>query len=113
MSAGVLVLHPWWGLNDDVRGYVERLRGEGYKVGTPDLYHGRVATTVDGAKALMVELGQNSKGAMTEIDEALTKLSAQADRGGARLEHGSGVRLAARCGTRRRRSGPRRVLRIR
>ena len=80
MSAGVLVLHPWWGLNDDVRGYAELLRGKGYKVGTPDLYHGRVATTIDGAKALMVELGQNSKGAMTEIDEALTKLSAQADR---------------------------------
>jgi carboxymethylenebutenolidase len=80
MSAGVLVLHPWWGLNDDVRGYAERLRGEGYKVGAPDLYQGRVATTIDGAKALMVELGQNSKGAMTEINEALTKLSAQADR---------------------------------
>ncbi len=80
MTAGVLLLHPWWGLNDDVRAYAERLRGEGYQVATPDLYHGRVATTIDGAKALMVELGQNSKSAMTEVDEALTKLSAQADR---------------------------------
>jgi len=52
MSAGVLVLHPWWGLNDDVRAYAERLRGEGYQVATPDLYHGRVATTIDAAKAL-------------------------------------------------------------
>ena len=34
MTAGVLVLHPWWGLNDDVRAYAERLRREGYQVAT-------------------------------------------------------------------------------
>jgi len=78
VSAGVLALHPWWGLSDDVRAYAERLRGEGYKVATPDLYHGRVATTIDGAKALMGGLDQKS--AMTETEEALTKLSAQAER---------------------------------
>src|SRR6266540_4311179 len=78
VSPGVLVLHPWWGLNDDVRAYAERLRGEGYEVASPDLYHGRVATTIDGAKALMKEL--DSKRAMSEIEEALSKLSAQADR---------------------------------
>ena len=80
MSAGVLVLHPWWGLNDDVRAYAERLRGEGYQVATPDLYHGRVATTIEAAKSLSGEVGQNWKSAMTEIEEALEKLSAQADR---------------------------------
>lgn len=80
MSSGVLVLHPWWGLNDDVRSYAERLRGEGYKVATPDLYHGRVATTIDAAMPLRDELDQNWKGAMTEIEEALSKLSAEADR---------------------------------
>jgi carboxymethylenebutenolidase len=80
MSAGVLVLHPWWGLNDDVRAYAERLRGEGYQVATPDLYHGRVATTIDAAKALVGELDKDWKRAMTEIQEEHTKLSAQADR---------------------------------
>ncbi|HUG07076.1 MAG TPA: dienelactone hydrolase family protein [Candidatus Limnocylindria bacterium] len=80
MSAGVLVLHPWWGLNQDVLACAERLRREGYSVVAPDLYHGRVATTIDEAKALMTELGQNSKGAMTEVSEALTKLGAEADR---------------------------------
>jgi carboxymethylenebutenolidase len=80
MSAGVLVLHPWWGLNDDVRAYAERLRGEGYQVMTPDLYHGRVATTIDAAKALVGELDKDWKRAMTEVQEAHTKLSAQADR---------------------------------
>lgn len=80
MSAGVLVLHPWWGLNDDVRSYAERLRGEGYQVATPDLYHGRVATTIDAATPRRDELDQNWLRAMSDIEEALSKLSAHADR---------------------------------
>lgn len=80
MSAGVLVLHPWWGLNDDVRAYAERLRGEGYQVATPDLFHGRVATTIEAAKSLSGEVSKNWQSAMTEIEEAFEKLSPQADR---------------------------------
>ena len=80
MSAGVLVLHPWWGLNDDVRAYAERLRGEGYQVATPDLYNGRVATTIEAAKALQGPLSKDWKRAMTEVEEAFEQLSAQADR---------------------------------
>jgi carboxymethylenebutenolidase len=79
MNAGVLVLHPWWGLNDDVRAYAERLRSEGYQIATPDLYHGRVATTIEAAKALSGEVSKNWQSAMTEIEEAFSKLSAQAD----------------------------------
>jgi carboxymethylenebutenolidase len=78
VSAGVLVLHPWWGLNDDVRAAGERLRREGYQVATPDLFHGRVATTSEAAKTLSGEVSKNWKSAMTEIEEALEKL--QADR---------------------------------
>jgi carboxymethylenebutenolidase len=78
VSAGVLVLHPWWGLNDDVRAAGERLRREGYQVATPDLFHGRVATTIEAAKTLSGEVSKNWKSAMTEIEEALEKL--QADR---------------------------------
>lgn len=80
MTAGVLVLHPWWGLNDDVRAYAERLRGQGYQVATPDLYHGRVATTIEAAKALQGPLSKDWKRAMSEIVDAHTKLSAQAER---------------------------------
>lgn len=76
MSAGVLVLHPWWGLNDDVRAAGERLRGEGYQVATPDLFGGRVATTIEDAKTLSGEVSKNWKSAMTEIEEAFGKLQA-------------------------------------
>ena len=78
MTAGVLVLHPWWGLNEDVRASAERLRREGYEVAAPDLFHGRVATTRDEAKALSGAVGKDWKGTMTEIEAALEKL--QADR---------------------------------
>ena len=52
--AGVLVLHAWWGLNDDVRAYARRLVSEGFTVETPDLYGaGRTATEIPAAEALM------------------------------------------------------------
>jgi carboxymethylenebutenolidase len=80
VKAGVLVLHPWWGLNNDVRASAQRLRGEGYEVATPDLFGGRVATTIEEAKTLSGEVSKNSGRAMSEVAEAHTKLSAQADR---------------------------------
>ena len=76
MTAGVLVLHPWWGLNADVRASAERLRREGYEVASPDLFHGRVATTRDEAQALSGEVSKDWKSTMTEIEAALEKLSA-------------------------------------
>jgi carboxymethylenebutenolidase len=78
MTAGVLVLHPWWGLNEDVRASAERLRREGYEVPAPDLFHGRVATTRDEAQALSGEVSKDWESTMTEIEAALEKL--QADR---------------------------------
>lgn len=51
-AAGVLVLHPWWGLNDDVVAYADRLAGEGFAVDAPDMFGGQVATTVEDAERL-------------------------------------------------------------
>lgn len=76
----MLVMHPWWGLNDDVRACADRLRGEGYQVATPDLYHGRVASTIDAAKPLQQEVSKDWERAMREVEDEHTKLSARADR---------------------------------
>jgi carboxymethylenebutenolidase len=51
-APGVVVFHPWWGLNDDVVAYVERLAATGFTVVAPDMFGGAVATTIDGADAL-------------------------------------------------------------
>jgi len=52
-AAGVVVFHPWWGLNDDVVAYADRLAAAGFAVVAPDLFGGRVATTIEEAEGLM------------------------------------------------------------
>jgi carboxymethylenebutenolidase len=51
-AGGVVVFHAWWGLNDDVVAYADRLAGAGFAVVAPDLFGGEVATTVEDAERL-------------------------------------------------------------
>ena len=50
--AGLIVVHEWWGLNDNIRRMADRLAGEGYRVLAVDLYAGMVATRPDSAMGL-------------------------------------------------------------
>lgn len=50
---GVLVLHAWWGLNEDFRDVCDRLAGEGFVALAPDLFHGKMAATIAEAEALV------------------------------------------------------------
>ncbi len=72
-GTGLLVLHPWWGLNDTMKSFCERLAAEGYVVFAPDLYHGKIATTIEGAVALSQEL--NGEQAKVDISDAVEFLS--------------------------------------
>lgn len=84
--SGVMLLHAWWGLNDDVRASAKRLRDLGFTVETPDLYGGgRTADTIAGAKVLQEELERTwpdaSPGtalgrARATVDEAAARLAA-------------------------------------
>lgn len=51
-TAGVVALHPWWGLNEDVIAFTERLAKAGFAVVAPDMFGGEIATTVEGAERL-------------------------------------------------------------
>lgn len=53
--AGVVVLHAWWGLNDDVIAYADRLVDAGFAVLAPDMFRGEVATTPEDAERLSQE----------------------------------------------------------
>ncbi len=48
---GVVVIHEWWGLNDNIKHWTDRLAAEGYAALAVDLYGGTVATTSDEAMA--------------------------------------------------------------
>lgn len=50
-APGVLVLHPWWGLNNDIKAVCDRLAEAGFVALAPDLYNGRIATTIPEAEA--------------------------------------------------------------
>ena len=50
---GLIVIHEWWGLNDNIRTTTRRLAGEGYRVLAVDLYGGAVGETPEEARDLM------------------------------------------------------------
>lgn len=56
LKPGVVVFHPWWGLNNDVMSYADRLAAAGFSVVAPDLARGLLATTVEAATALATGL---------------------------------------------------------
>jgi carboxymethylenebutenolidase len=52
-GSGILVLHAWWGLKPFFKQTCDQLAVQGFTAFAPDLYQGRIATTIDEAKALM------------------------------------------------------------
>jgi carboxymethylenebutenolidase len=48
---GVVVIHEWWGVNDQIQAIAQRWAAEGFVVVVPDLYHGHVVPIHDGAAA--------------------------------------------------------------
>lgn len=74
---GVLVLHAWWGLNDTLKAFCDKLAENGFTAFAPDLYHGKIAETIPEAEALGSALDENYQQARAEIAEATKYLSAQ------------------------------------
>lgn len=77
---GVLVLHPWWGLNQTIKDCCKRLARAGFTAFAPDLYHGQIADTIPGAEALAQSL--DDQRAMADIAEAVNYLEGRASQGG-------------------------------
>jgi carboxymethylenebutenolidase len=54
----ITVIHEWWGLNDNIKHWTDRLAADGYAAVAVDLYGGVVATTPDDAMASMKAVDQ-------------------------------------------------------
>jgi carboxymethylenebutenolidase len=55
-GAPVLLLHPWWGLNQAIRDLADRLAGDGFTVAAPDMFEGTILTTKGDAEAHLKSL---------------------------------------------------------
>lgn len=62
-AAAVLLVHEWWGLNDQIKSVAAKLADEGYVALAVDLYDGKVATDAGDARSYM---GQVNGGEATD-----------------------------------------------
>ena len=52
-APSVIMIHEWWGLNDNIKAMADKLAAQGYNVLAVDLYRGTSATTPDDAMKTM------------------------------------------------------------
>jgi carboxymethylenebutenolidase len=73
---GLIVIHEWWGLNDNIEMMTRRLAGEGYMALAVDLF-GQVATTPEQARAQVQAAAQMPQNLEDNIRQAYQYLSEQ------------------------------------
>lgn len=73
----VVVIHEWWGLNDQVKEEARRLAAEGYLTLAVDLYRGRVASSPEEAHELSRGLPEDR--AARDLQAAFNFLAARPD----------------------------------
>jgi carboxymethylenebutenolidase len=56
---GIVVIHEWWGLNDQIKGVADRFAEQGFVAIAPDLYRGKIGTDAGLAHELMRGLNEN------------------------------------------------------
>lgn len=71
---GIIMIHEWWGLNDNIKEMADKLASHGYVVLAVDLYDGDVVTTSEQARELITtfdsEYGiQNMNSAVSLLNE--------------------------------------------
>lgn len=76
-APGVLVIHEWWGLNENIESMARQLAGEGYLALAVDLYGGQVAADRDRARELMMAAGANREAVQDNLRQAYAYLKAQ------------------------------------
>ena len=90
-GAPVLLLHAWWGLNQPIKDLADRLAGDRFTVVAPDLFDGKVLTTIEEAEAHGKEMDREYERILGLIGAALDDLLARTD---ARGEHAAIIGLS-------------------
>ncbi len=69
---GIIMIHEWWGLNENMKETAMKLASQGYVVMVVDLFHGNVAT--DAQKAMEMVSGFNEHQAIENMNNAVSYL---------------------------------------
>jgi len=73
----LIVIHEWWGLNDNLRRAAERLAGEGYVTLAVDLHRGDTAATPKEAMMMSRTLSADKSAAVANLGDAIAYLKTQ------------------------------------
>jgi len=73
-KAGLVVIHEWWGLNDNVKAMARRLAGAGYLALAVDLYEGEVAEERTDASRLARASGERTEQILDNLGQAIEHL---------------------------------------
>ena len=77
---GVIMIHEWWGLNDNIKEMAKILAKEGYVVLAVDLYGGEVAAESSRARVLATEVRSNPEKAITTMKDATAYLKTKTNK---------------------------------
>ena len=71
----VVMIHEWWGVNDNIKEMADELASKGYVVLAADLYNGEVATDPNRARELSSSVRENPQQAITNLQSAVQYLA--------------------------------------
>ena len=75
----VLLLHAWWGLNEVMRDFADRLAEDGFTVLAPDLFDGKVLHTIEEADTSSAQADAQEDRLHGRVTAALDHLLANPD----------------------------------
>lgn len=84
-APALILIHEWWGLNDDIRAKAREFAAAGYVALAVDLYGGQSAESPDAARKLAGAVRKNSAAAFANLRAAADYLRALPQADGARL----------------------------
>jgi carboxymethylenebutenolidase len=71
----VVMVHEWWGVNDNIKDMANELASEGYVVLAADLYNGEVAADPNRARELSSSVRENPEQAISNLQSAVQYLA--------------------------------------
>ena len=73
--AALILIHEWWGLNDNIRENARQFAEMGYVALAVDLYNGEAATNPDGARKLAGGVRKDPEAAFANLQQAVSYLT--------------------------------------